>query len=112
MDPDKFPVNASVMAILPSRPSSTQMDPEHRYTMASLQDIATVGAYSTILPVPSTMPLDRSSVRRSPDEEEMEDTEESPDWAVRVGDAPPPAWGKRKASDDERDASKKGRLHR
>jgi hypothetical protein len=119
MNPHEFSVNASVMSILPSGPGSIQMDPtmlhapEHHYTMAVLQDIARDGeAYSTILPAPSTVPLDRSTVRKSPNEEEMEDAEESPEWAVRVGDAPPPAWGKRKASDDERDVNKKGRFHR
>jgi len=87
--------------------------PEHHYTMASLQNIASVGGvYSTILPTQSPVPLDISTVRKSPDEEEMEDAEEGPEWAVRVGDASPPAWGKRKASDDERDVNKKGRFHR
>jgi hypothetical protein len=117
MNPDEFPVNASVMTILPSGPSSIQMDPtilgapEHHYTI--LQDIAGVGgAYSNILPAPPALPLDRPTVRDSPDEEEMEDAEDSPEWAVRVGDAPPPSWGKRKASNDEKDDNKKGRFHR
>jgi hypothetical protein len=116
MNPNEIPVNASVMTILPS-PSSIQMDPTmlrapELYTMASLQDIAGVGgAYSNILPAPSTVPLDRPTVRKSPDEEEMEDAEDSPEWAVRVGDASPPSWGKRKASDDdEGDVNKKGRF--
>ena len=118
MNSDEFPANASAMTVLPSVPSNIQMDPtmlpapEHHYTM--LQDIAGVeAAYSNILPAPSTVPLDRPTVRKSPDEEEMEDAEDSPEWAVRVGDAPPPSWGKRKASDDdEKDVSnKKGRFH-
>jgi len=108
------------MAMLPAGSSSMQMGPtmlrgsEHHYTMPSLQDIAVVGgAYPTILPAPSAVSLNRSTVRKSPDEEEMEDAEESPEWAVRVGDAPPPAWGKRKASGDgETDAIKRVRLHR
>ena len=85
--------------------------PEHHYTM--LQGVAGVdGAYSNILPAPSTVPLDRPTVRKSPNEEEMEDAEDSPEWAVRVGDAPPPSWGKRKASDDdEKGVNKKGRFH-
>ena len=113
MNHEEFLLDASV---LPPGSSSVQMDstmlraPEHHYTIASLQDIA--GGYSTILPAPSAVPLDRSTIRKSPDEEEMEDTEES-QWTVRVGDAPPPAWGKRKASgDDETDVNKKVRLHR
>lgn len=120
MNPDEFPSDASVMAILPSGSGNIQMEPailngpEHHYTMASLQTMAGVGgAYSTILPAPSTVPLDRSTVRKSPDEEEMDDVDESPEWAIRVGDAPPPAWGKRKASyDDEIDINKRARYHR
>jgi len=58
------------------------------------------------------VPLDRAAVRKSAVEEEMEDAEDSPEWAVRVGDAPLPSWGKRKASDDcEKDVNKKGRFH-
>ena len=114
MNPGEFPVNASVMTILPPGPSNMQMDPtmprapEHHYTMLpDMPDIAGVGgAYSDILSAPPT-------VRKSPDEEEMEDGEDSPEWAVRIGDAPPPSWGKRKASDDdEKDVNKKGRFHR
>lgn len=116
MNPDEFPATASVMTLL-SGPSSIQMDPtmlpapEHHYTM--LQDIAGVGeAYTNVLPAPSTVPLDPPTVRKSADEEEMEDVEDSPEWAVRVGDAPPPSWGKRKASDDDgNDVNKKRRFH-
>lgn len=68
--------------------------------MTSLQNLADVGsAYSAILPAPSILPIDRSAIRKSPAEEEMDDTEE-PEWAVRVGNAPPPPWAKRKATDD------------
>lgn len=44
-------------------------------------------------------------VRRSPAEEEMDDTEDDPEWAIRIGNAPPPAWAKRKASAEHPDAS-------
>ena len=105
------------MTIMPPGSSSMQMDPtmlsapEHHYTL--LQDIAGVGeAYSNILPTPSTVPLDRPTVRKSL-EEEMEDTEDGPEWAIRVGDAPPPSWAKRKTSNDvEQDVYKKRRFHR
>lgn len=118
MNSGDFPINASVMTTLPPGPSSMQMDPsmlrapEHHYTM--LPDVAGVGgAYSDILPAPPTVPLDRPTVMKSTNEEEMEDGEDSPEWAVRVGNAPPPSWGKRKASeDDEKDVKKKGRFHR
>ena len=87
--------------------------PNPQYTL--LQNIAAAasgGAYSNILPSPSIVPLDRPTIRKSADEEELEDTEDSPEWAVRVGDVPPPSWGKRKASDDGgKDDNKKGRFH-
>ncbi|KDR85148.1 hypothetical protein GALMADRAFT_233800 [Galerina marginata CBS 339.88] len=75
--------------------------PHHLHDpMASLHALADVGnAYSAILSVPSSIPLDRSAIRNSPAEEEMDDTEDNPDWVVRVGNAPPPPWSKRKASD-------------
>ena len=38
--------------------------------------------------------------RRSPDEEEMADGEESEEWRIRVGNQSPPSWGKRKADDE------------
>ncbi|KAG6878430.1 hypothetical protein C0993_007031 [Termitomyces sp. T159_Od127] len=43
-------------------------------------------------------PVDRSSVRRSPAEEEMD--EEASEWMVRIGDAEPPQWAKRKPSEE------------
>jgi hypothetical protein len=46
----------------------------------------------------TSAPLDHTTARKSPDEEEMD--EEEGEWAVRVGDAHPPAWGKRKASEE------------
>jgi len=55
---------------------------------------------------PGGGPLDASSVRKSPAEEEMDDGEDDPDFAaVRVGNAPPPPWGKRKATEDPEDQS-------
>ena len=43
--------------------------------------------------------LDGAIVRKSPAEEEMDDGDEDPDFAaVRVGNAPPPPWGKRKVT--------------
>jgi len=50
------------------------------------------------LPAPASTPLERTSVRRSPAEEEMD--EEGHEWMVRIGNAEPPAWAKRKPSDD------------
>ncbi len=42
-----------------------------------------------------------SAVRGGPIEEELDDTES--DWAIRVGNAPPPGWAKRRASNDLHD---------
>jgi len=71
------------------------------HTMAALQDLSDVGnAYSAILPTPSSVPLDRSTIRNSPAEEEMDDMEDETEWAVRIGDSSPPTWGKRKALDE------------
>ena len=71
------------------------------HAMAALKDLSDVGnAYSTILPTPSSVPLDRSTIRNSPAEEELDDTEEGTEWAIRIGDLSPPAWGKRKAVDE------------
>jgi hypothetical protein len=76
------------------------MDQLHQ-AMVALQDLSDVGnAYSTILPTPSSVPLDRSTIRNSPAEEEMDDMEEETEWAVRIGDSSPPTWGKRKAVDE------------
>ena len=104
------------MAILPPGPSSIPVDPtmlrapEHHYVMASF---GVDGAYPTTLPVSSNVPLDHSTVRKSPAEEEMEDAEETSEWAVRIGNAPPPNWGKRKTSDDDQtNVNKRARLHR
>ncbi|KAG6911844.1 hypothetical protein DXG01_000091 [Tephrocybe rancida] len=47
-------------------------------------------------PVP--IPVDRSSVRRSPAEEEMD--EEGSEWMVKIGDAEPPQWAKRRHSEE------------
>ncbi|KAF8167949.1 hypothetical protein B0H34DRAFT_38868 [Crassisporium funariophilum] len=71
------------------------------HPVSSLHDLADVGgAYSAILPARSSVPLDRSMIRRSPAEEEMDDVDERAEWAVRIGNASPPPWGKRKATDE------------
>ncbi|KAF9229472.1 hypothetical protein BS17DRAFT_771511 [Gyrodon lividus] len=63
--------------------------------------------------IPSRSQASTSAISAHPDEEEMEDGEESEEWQVRIGDQPPPPWGKRKASEDgdsEPHAAKKARL--
>ncbi|KAG7450355.1 uncharacterized protein BT62DRAFT_507766 [Guyanagaster necrorhizus] len=46
-------------------------------------------------------PAAMSAARGGPIEEELDETEG--DWAVRVGNAPPPGWAKRRASNDLHD---------
>jgi hypothetical protein len=96
------PLSVGVANQLPPMDTSGMGTSHHlHHTMTALQDLSDVGnAYSTILPAPSSVPLDRSTIRNSPAEEEMDETEEGPEWAVRVGDSPPPAWAKRKAADE------------
>jgi hypothetical protein len=48
------------------------------------------------------------AVRKSPAEEEMEDDE--PEWGVKVGNAPPPSWAKRRADEDSNDNAKRARV--
>ncbi|KAF8898576.1 hypothetical protein BD779DRAFT_1666398 [Infundibulicybe gibba] len=65
------------------------------------------GMFSQPLPVAGPS-VDRSTIRGSPAEEEMEDGEE---WTVKVGDAPPPTWGKRRASEEvvDKDGNKRSK---
>jgi len=58
----------------------------------------------------SSAPLDHTTVRKSPAEEEMD--EEESEWVVRVGDAQPPAWGKRKASEEAEEWNRSKRARR
>jgi hypothetical protein len=107
--PNDMPLTNGLVPMPPPpgamHPMAPVMEAPHsiHHAMTSLQNLADVGsAYSAILPAPSTVPIDRSAIRKSPAEEEMDDTEE-PEWAVRVGNAPPPPWAKRKATDDSDD---------
>jgi hypothetical protein len=54
-------------------------------------------------------PLDSTNLRESPAEEEMDDTDDSAEWQVRIGDEPAPAWTKRKVDElaSKENASKK-----
>ncbi|KAG5644746.1 hypothetical protein DXG03_007875 [Asterophora parasitica] len=51
-----------------------------------------------MFPPPSATPLNCESVRRSPAEEEMD--EEESQWMVRIGADEPPAWAKRKSTEE------------
>lgn len=47
-------------------------------------------------------------IRKSPAEEEMED--EETEWEIKVGNDPPPMWGKRKAAEDPNENGKRARI--
>ncbi|KAH9486777.1 hypothetical protein JR316_0000842 [Psilocybe cubensis] len=77
------------------------------HAITTLQDLADVGsAYSAILPVPSSVPLDRSTIRKSPAEEEDDD----PEWAIRISNDSPPSWSTKRKAPDEGDNEKEKRL--
>lgn len=48
-------------------------------------------------PASGSQPFTSPLPRQSPDEEEMEDGDETEEWRIRIGNDPPPQWGKRKA---------------
>ncbi|KAF8225035.1 hypothetical protein L208DRAFT_445514 [Tricholoma matsutake] len=59
------------------------------------------GTNAVMFPSPLTStrtPMDHAVIRKIPAEEEMD--EEEGEWAIKVGDAQPPSWGKRKRSEE------------
>jgi len=65
-----------------------------------------VGIYSSLggpLHTPASGPFNRPAINNTPAEEEMDDTEDGSEWAVRVGNDTPPQWGKRRAEEVEED---------
>lgn len=81
--------------------------------IAAIHELAVAGnvQYPVIMPVPlTTDPQAPTAARKSPAEEEMD--EEAQEWAIRIGNAPPPTWStKRKATDDgQPDVNKRPRL--
>jgi hypothetical protein len=78
------------------------MPPQMMYPSSSMQIHG--------LPAPGGGPLDLSTIRKSPAEEEMDDTEENSEWIIRVGTAPPPSWGKRKTTEEASEEGSQKRL--
>ncbi|KAF9452620.1 hypothetical protein P691DRAFT_825759 [Macrolepiota fuliginosa MF-IS2] len=70
------------------------------------QNLQAPQGYPPIMPASVPLPMPPATAptptTQSPVEEEMEDNEES-EWAVRVGNAPPPPWAKRKADGEPED---------
>jgi hypothetical protein len=84
----------------------------HNHTFSLSHDPQTLASSSSHVHTDGSFgprPTDSSNTlqRGIPAEEEMED--DGPDWVVRIGNAQPPSWGKRKADApvDEMDARKR-----
>jgi hypothetical protein len=95
-------------------PSEMGVQPVHP-TITSLHQLTSMGnPYTGVIAPPSDIPVpaDTANLRASSTEEELED--DGTEWAVRIGNAPPPTWGKRKMSDhqDQDDHSKRPRLEK
>lgn len=109
-------MNAAPPAPGSSLPTEVAVDGTHTFphaAIAAIHDLAVAGnvQYPVILPTPLTAALqDPSDARKSPAEEEMD--EEAHEWAIRIGNAPPPTWAtKRKATDEgQHDVDKRPRL--
>lgn len=98
-------MNAAPPAPGSSLPTEVAVDGTHTFPHAAIVQ------YPVILPTPLTAALqDPSDARKSPAEEEMD--EEAHEWAIRIGNAPPPTWAtKRKATDEgQHDVDKRPRL--
>jgi hypothetical protein len=69
----------------------------------SFQTITTLHGFPPLPPSHASLPLPPevcpTPTNGGPDEEEMDDNEES-QWVVRVGNEPPPPWAKRRADDN------------
>lgn len=90
------------------RQGSAEAETSGVYNEEPTSDLGVVDM--AVFPVPGQNVLSQNDplpvpVRRSPAEEEMDDTEDDPEWAIRIGNAPPPAWAKRKASNEHPGAS-------
>jgi hypothetical protein len=84
-------------------PSGMGVPPLHP-AITSLHQLVAMGNHYTgvvVPPPPAPIPAGNPNVRASSTEEELED--EETEWAVRIGDAPPPMWAKRSAPDEDDD---------
>ncbi|TFK76951.1 hypothetical protein BDN72DRAFT_884581 [Pluteus cervinus] len=124
----------------PKRPRKRRSKPDQKNEAEDLTDASKYGlemaelsnmSLSTSIPAPAAMPVgsqehlhDTSfqplmstavsalyaagpSTRPGAAEEEMEEADE---WAVKIGDAPPPMWAKRKAGDDQLEGPSEKRM--
>ena len=67
-------------------------------TITSLHDLTTMGNHYAGVTAPSA-PAGNSSVTATAAEEELED--DGTEWAVRIGNAPPPLWSSKKRERDQ-----------
>jgi len=92
-----------------SHTSGIGLPPLHP-TITSLHDLTTMGNPYAGITAPSA-PAGNSSVTATAAEEELED--DGTEWAVRIGNAPPPMWSSKKRereSDQDNDYNKRPRL--
>ncbi|KAF9569719.1 hypothetical protein CPC08DRAFT_652670 [Agrocybe pediades] len=80
----------------------------HAMTMHNLAEVA--HAYPGMMHIPPPVPVEGPPVRQTPAEEELEDNDESQDWAIRIGNAPPPSWAKRKSPHEDENDERNKRL--
>lgn len=121
---DEFPNEIGMFGIPDAGPSHLHpaMEPSgmgvhHLHpTIASLHQAAVGSPYTGVIAEPSPnvpVPTGIPNARATRNEEELED--EGTEWAVRVGDAPPPMWAKRREPDNRDDDdgySKRPRLEK
>jgi hypothetical protein len=92
-------------------PSGMGVPPVHP-PITSLHQLVAMDNPCTVPPPP--VPVGNPNVRATSTEEELED--DGSEWAVRIGDAPPPMWAKRSAPDerdeDEDNDNKRPRLEK
>ena len=77
---------------------------EHLQMIPNLRQEPTGLYQRTMIQGPSDAPQNRPPMLLERAEEELDDGEEEEEWPVRVGNAPPPVWGKRKATEELEEA--------
>jgi len=99
-------------------PSATEEEEMRRIaTMMALQSgqppipwLIPMGGQIPGMPPPPSEGSSHMQQPPPPAQPAEEEDDEGPEWQVRIGNAPPPAWGKRKADEDlEGEAAKRAR---
>ena len=90
------------LAVMPPLPGTVAMHAhEHLQIVTGPHQPPNEFFQRALIPGPSGVPDGRPPILLERTEEELDDGEDEPDWAVRIGTEPPPLWGgKRKASEE------------